>query len=231
MDRIVFVNQNTTSQPIISTTSNGQISVTVSKYPGYATYTLHNGSNDVQYVSLLRYYIYNNQEIGYYFGGAFGFSSYVALGVPLYGNTTSTTTTYIGMITNGNGITPAFVFELQPGQTYSINEYGFATTTSYELILTPVVLNNASFEKFFVAYNELLPIEYSLETGMAQPQTPNPDIVVTGLFTFSPQYPMINMGYYVVPIESNSLFGAFVSKVNELLLGLSNFLQRLKPRL
>ena len=226
MDRISFDIKNTTSQPVVSTTSNDGVVLTVSKYPGYATYTLTNKTNAVQYVSLLRYYSYNNQTIGYYFGGAFGFSNYVALGVPLYGSTTNVTT-YISMITNGNGITPAFVFELQPNQTYSINEYGFANTTSYQLIMTPIILQSAEFKTFFVAYNELLPIEYSVEVGTSEPQTPNPDIVTTGLFTFDSKYPMINMGYYVVPIENNSIFGAFVEKLDKLLIDLSNALQKL----
>jgi len=226
MDRISFIAPNTTSQPVVSTTSNDGVVLTVSKYPGYATYTLVNKTNEIQYVSLLRYYSYDKQTIGYYFGGAFGFSNYVALGVPLYGSTTKATT-YISMITNGNGITPAFVFELQPNQTYSINEYGFANTTSYQLIITPIVLQTAEFQMFFVAYNELLPIEYSLEVGTREPQTPNPDIVTTALFTFSSKYPMINMGYYVAPIVSNSIFGAFVEKLDKLLIDLSNVLQKL----
>ncbi len=182
---------------------------------GCLNWILTNNTNTVKYVSIWRG-LPGYSPI-YFFGGAFA-SVYLANGVPVFGQPGVNATTAIGFISSGFAkITPAFIFTLQPRQSYSVMECGFPDDVS-GLVYTPVIVNPTVPSNFIVFYDRGLVTAYEDEAGEFVSSMPNPFLVTSVYVTYKGPYN--NLGYFVIPSNTNNLIYDFLYGFEDILIRL-----------
>jgi len=136
----------------------------------------------------------------YFFGGAFNMV-YLANGVP---SCAPPQEFCLGILKNPDSLIgyPAFVFNLPPNTSYSIEEFGFTQQAAQNIQAELVILNPGPVKKYVVYYDPTLPSMYMLEIGMQVGYLPSPYSIITQMYLTPKFYPN-TFNYWV--LEDNIL--------------------------